>query len=329
MPVELGLMYLNVWSGLTYRGRRRMAAYETLRDREMRFQGLLAEIERLQPDIIGIGEANPLPRYIERLAQAAGYDSVWHMGVSGLRLGPVGFPANLREGDAILARKGLGLRLAGRKRLCGHGLVRNYGSFHAGDVTQIVLARLKVADQDIYAGATHWHLAPRFADDAVVLAGLGRYGYGARDHRRALRRMQRDKAWKRREAQGMHQWLQDNVPAGAPLIVMGDFNATPDWPEMRGLIATGLQDAGPHGESTWDPTRNENLKRYYPRDLNRRFADMSQHVKALFESTPLRIDYVLVNTRFAVLSSALCAQELYAGTHPSDHFGVYARVRIP
>lgn len=329
MPAELGLMTINVWSGLTYRGMRTMGAYEPPVRSEQRFQALVAEIERLRPDIIGINEANPLPQYAERLARATGYDCIWRMGVSGLRLGRWGVPVNLREGDAILARKGLGLRAAGGAKLGGFGFVGRHCSLHTGDLTQVVLGKLTAAGQDIYTAVTHWHLAPRFANDAAVLSELqDRYGYSAREYRQAKLRLARDKSWKTGETLRMAAWLRQKVPQGVPLIVMGDFNAAPDWPEMRHIIGQGLSDAGPLGAYTWDPGHNGNLRQFYPRDMHQRFDTMAAHLKALFESVPQRIDYILVNQRCAVLASELCARNAEQGPHPSDHFGVYARVRI-
>lgn len=329
MAVDLGVMTINVWSGLTYRGAIKMGAYETPDRREQRFQALVAEIERLRPDVIGINEANPLPQYAARLARVTGYDCIWRMGVSGLRLGRWGVPVNLREGDAILARKGLGLHAAGGAKLGGFGFVGKHCSLHTGDLTQVVLGRLTVAGMNIYTAVTHWHLAPRFENDADVLGTLKHaYGYSAREHRRARRSLARDKLWKTGETLRMASWLRQNVPQGAPLIVMGDFNAAPDWPEMRHLIGQDLSDAGPLGAYTWDPEHNENLQQCYPRDLHRRFDTMAAHLKALFESVPQRIDYILVNKRCAVLASELCARNQENGPHPSDHFGVHARVRI-
>ena len=51
---------LNVWSGFRYNGLIRLEEYESAQIREKRFAGLLHEIERLQPDLLALGELNPL-----------------------------------------------------------------------------------------------------------------------------------------------------------------------------------------------------------------------------------------------------------------------------
>ncbi len=110
----LTVLTINVWSGLDYRGSFRMGEYERKEVRERRTQALIGELQRLSPDVVALNEANKLPGYGRRLAKALGYDRVWHVGLGGLRAGPVGIPSNLREGDALLARPGLALRPAGR-----------------------------------------------------------------------------------------------------------------------------------------------------------------------------------------------------------------------
>ena len=95
---SLRILDINVWSGLDYKGSIKMGEYETESVREKRYQALLTQIKQLDPDIIGIHEANKLPYYAKRLAEAIGYDVFYHVGVAGVRLGPIGLPCNLREG---------------------------------------------------------------------------------------------------------------------------------------------------------------------------------------------------------------------------------------
>lgn len=105
----LKMVTINVWSGLDYKGTLKMGEYETPEVREARYQALLAELKKLSPDVVGLNEANFLPDYAKRLAADLGFDYLHHVGVSGVRIGRVGLPWNLREGDAILARKELRL----------------------------------------------------------------------------------------------------------------------------------------------------------------------------------------------------------------------------
>jgi len=134
---SLRILDINVWSGLDYIGYIKMGEYETYSVREKRYQALLSQIKRLDPDVIGIHEANKLPDYAERLAKAIGYEVFFHVGVGGVRLGPVGLPWNLREGDVILTKKYLNPQFAGRKQLSGWH-VGNRVTFHFSDATQVI-----------------------------------------------------------------------------------------------------------------------------------------------------------------------------------------------
>ena len=81
---------LNVWSGFRYNGLIRLEEYESAQIREKRFAGLLHEIERLQPDLLALGELNPLFDREKQVKDATGYDSFVHMGAC--RMGRPGTP---------------------------------------------------------------------------------------------------------------------------------------------------------------------------------------------------------------------------------------------
>jgi hypothetical protein len=72
---------------------------------------------------------------------------IHHVGLGGVRIGPVGLPVNLREGDVILAREDLELEYIGRKALTG-GAVGNFFTFHFGDATQIVAGKIRVGGRE-------------------------------------------------------------------------------------------------------------------------------------------------------------------------------------
>jgi hypothetical protein len=324
-------MTLNAWSGLTYKGIFRMGSFEPEEARLLRFEGLIAEIKRLKPDIIGLNEANPLPCYLDELSRQTGYDCVWHMGVSGLRLGRFGIPVNLREGDAILARKGLGLEFMGRIKLAGPGIVRQSFSAHTGDLTQAILGRVRIDHKEVYVCATHWH---------ATLGGLAAiehgerlkktYGYLDQEYNRVFQTITDDRHWKMQEARNTVKWLRKTVPFGSPVILMGDLNAEPGWPETEYLRLNGFHEALPDGQAfTWDPEKNTNIIKYYPHDLDKKLSSLYDHLRAIYEKTSGRtIDYVMVNDSAELLETRLCANETFAGLHLSDHFGVIANILI-
>ena len=135
-----------------------------------------------------------------------------------------------------------------------------------------------------------------------------------------------DQGWVR-EAQVVELARFIATPAGSfPPILCGDLNARPDSTEVRflkGLASVGgrsfhLFDAYEvaHPSSagcTWD-SRN-------PYAAANRVPDQ-------------RIDYILVGVRSAdgagqVLAAELVCDEPRAGSWPSDHFGVFARLSLP
>ncbi|HSV98418.1 MAG TPA: endonuclease/exonuclease/phosphatase family protein [Spirochaetota bacterium] len=334
---NLRLMSINIWSGLDYKGTLIMGEYETPERRETRFQGLLAEIRRLDPDIIGINEANFLPDYIQRLAKEIDYDYIYHVGVSGLHIGRVGLPWNLREGDAILAKKDLGLSIAGRKQLSGGGFIGNTFSFHTQDATQVLVGRMKVNGKDLYAAVTHWHASP--PGDGATRTTLKRlnekWSYGDAQYAEAQKALASDNEWRMSEAAAMAQYLDTLVPCGAPLVVMGDFNAEIGSPEMRIMADKGYSDVWSRVSRlpgyTWNPAINMNIKSFYLTDNEKRFDSLYEHLNSINEATGKRIDFILLNESLGagpVVDASVCFDRPYEEIHPSDHFGVFAVVAL-
>ncbi len=331
---ELRLMTINVWSGLDYKGTLVMGEYEAGDVREKRYQALVHEIRRLSPDVIGINEANFLPDYIKRLAGDLGYDYLYHVGVSGLHVGRIGIPWNLKEGDAILAKKELRLQCTGRKQLSGGGFIWNNLSFHTDDATQVVLGKIRVNGEDVYVAVTHWHASP--PDDAESKAGLAslkkEWDYPDDDYKNALLKLSSDSKWRNDESRDMAEYLKAKVPAGKKLIVLGDFNSEASSPEMKYLFSRGYIDsysaASKDPGYTWDPEKNANIRKFYSADTKKRFDSLYEHLNTINSaSRRSRIDFILFNSLFpggAVKESAVCCSGLYDGVHPSDHFGVYS-----
>jgi hypothetical protein len=115
----LRILDINVWSGLNYQGNLTMGEYESQAVREKRYRALVTQIKQLDPDVVGIHEANKLPGYARRLAAETGYKAFYHLGLGGVRLGPIGLPWNLREGDAILVKPAWQPEFVGRRQLSG------------------------------------------------------------------------------------------------------------------------------------------------------------------------------------------------------------------
>ncbi len=137
------------------------------------------------------------------------------------------------------------------------------------------------------------------------------------------------------EARLLAEYCKAIVPENVPLIVMGDFNATPDSPEMQYFLHQEYYDTfiiyKKHEPYTWNPLKNTNIQKYYTIDTNKKFDSLYSHLNKIHELEPKRIDYIIVNKSIApdnIIDSRVCCDTLYDGIHLSDHFGVYAEIRI-
>ncbi len=285
----LRLVTINVWSGLTYEGVFKMGAYETAATRTARTELLKAELKGLDADVVACNEANKLPGYARLLADGLGDDYVYHIGLSGVRLGPIGIPVNLREGDVILAKKEWRLKSAGRRRLSG-GPVGNCCSFHLGDATQVIAGRIMVAGHPLYIFNTHWQSDPK-------------------DPRTSLTEARKTIAF------------VNKVAHDHPAVLLGDLNATADAPAVNLLEQAGFIDAcaafDPAPAATWDELLNTNIQMEFSSRPKRQDAPRIRK----------RIDYIFLRGKeLKVLRAGLVLDKPVAGLHPSDHFGVMVEV---
>jgi endonuclease/exonuclease/phosphatase family metal-dependent hydrolase len=319
----LTLLTINVWSGLDYHGTFKMGEYEPKTVREQRTRLLIEELEDLAPDVVALNEANKLPRYARRLARELGYDRVWHVGLGGLRAGPVGIPCNLREGDVILARPQLGLRRAGRKQLSG-GPVGNFFTAHTADATQVVAGRILLDDTQLYLFCTHWHASP-FPTRAYLAELERRRASGqlsGKEYDKKVAEAKHGQEWRLSEARKMLAFIQ-RVAGEAPAILLGDFNALPDSEEIGLVREAGFADAfalAGSGEGiTWDEERNANIR------LQRRaFPDEIPQ-----DPPSKRIDYNFVRgPGLKVPRAQVVLDSPAGGRYPSDHYGVLAEIEV-
>jgi endonuclease/exonuclease/phosphatase family metal-dependent hydrolase len=309
---------------LDYKGTFQMGEYEPKTVREQRTKLLIEELRRLDPDVVALNEANKLPRYARRLARELGYDVVWHVGLGGLRAGPVGIPGNLREGDVLLARPLLELRRAGRKQLSG-GPVGNFFTAHTADATQVVAGRILVAGAPVFLFCTHWHASP-FPTPAYLAELQRRRESGQLSDEQFQERMavaRQGQAWRLTEADRMLAFIE-RVAGSAPSILLGDFNALPDSEEIALVRAAGFVDAfalaGSGKGITWDEKGNTNIR------LQRRALPGE-----IPEDPPdKRIDYIFVRgAGLTVRRAQVVLDRPVEGQYISDHYGLLVEIQAP
>jgi endonuclease/exonuclease/phosphatase family metal-dependent hydrolase len=324
---EIRVLTINVWSGLTYKGFFKMGRYPD--DPERRYKSLVTAIRKLQPDLIAIQEANPLPEYANRLAADLNHHVICNVTLGGIRFGPVGIPTNLREGDAILVKKPSTLIALGKRRLQGAGIVTNGFCFHLSEITQAMLGRVEMEGKALYVYSVHLHSGPFLgpALDASLKQVALQVDQGKL--RQAKKTVENDILRRKVEIESLIEWVEETLPPGMPAIILGDFNTTVDSGELDPLVVRGkwVDTFGlrnPHDDGfTWDPAHNPNARE------PKRPLGPYELLCAYHERHSSRIDYILVNNNISVndvLESRVVLTPV-DGVCPSDHYGVLTTMR--
>ena len=336
----LKVLDINVWSGLDYIGTLTMGEYESAATRKKRYQALVKQIKELEPDVIGVHEANKIPGYAKRLAADIGCEVFQHVGVGGVRLGPVGLPWNLREGDAILVKKELNPEFIGRQQLSG-GYVGKWVTFHFADATQIIGIKITVNHKPLYVYTTHWHASLTDAPSIIEMAkDLVKKGNASPEEYQALQtEIKAGADWRLSEAKKTLNFIQDTAGKN-PFILMGDFNSESGSREIQALTTQGMIDTFAHVNDsdpgyTWDPATNLNQKAHYLNDAPIDNTSLMDSIQALDRTLPSRIDYIFAGPReviysgqVTVKSSRVAMKKIIHGVHASDHYGIYSELLV-
>ena len=324
---EIRILTINVWSGLTYKGFFKMGRHQD--DAEKRYELLVSEIRKLDPDIIAIQEANPLPYYVERLATDLGYQVIYSVALGGIRLGSFGIPANIREGQAILVKKPWTLEYLDRRKLGGGGVATNWLCFHFGEITQVLLGQAVIHGKPLYVYNVHLHEG--LFKGSVLEAVLKRLFQEMAPEKveQAKKGTEKDIERRRVEISNLIRFIEETLPLGMPAIILGDFNTTIESGELEPLLAGGnwvdsFRFKNSHKEGiTWDPPHNPN---YRPEVV---LKDPYDTLHAYHGSHPYMIDFILVSgniPRDHILESRVVMTPM-GGFSPSDHYGVLTTLR--
>lgn len=333
---SLKILTLNIWSGLDYLGTLSAGDYEPPGRRDARTAELIRQIRELDPDMILIQEVNPAGRFARRLASALGYDFVRDVYLSGIKIGPLGIPTNLREGNATLARPGLGLKeVATWRHSGGFGFAGSFLSFHFDEIVGSLVARITVQGQPLYVVNVHLHASPS-PDPGLESRFRSLLADGSQTEESFREGMDSWKAGIERRTAECRDLLARIRKLGpdVPVIAVGDFNAPPETAEIAEFRDGGpFLDAGPPGAFiTWDPTRNPNVAFSAAlRDARGNPRAGADLLGALDSAIARRLDYIFLGRPFApgdVLSSRIVMDSGSEGIPPSDHFGVLAEIDL-
>lgn len=336
----LRIVNLNTWIGCLPRTLLKVLPIEPPGHKERRIAAMLHELRERDPDVITLQECLPLPAFALRLARELDYDVLWRVGNSGVRVLGAGLPVGVGRGEglAILARRGLGLKRAGQKRLSGIGFVTNWCAFHVGPMRWALVGRVEVHGRAVLVVSTHVSYAfPSKESFRIGWAELHeRAVVKHREPPKWLVRMAKDNDEVRdKELQRLADWLrrlQDKYHA--PLVMGADFNLDPETPQVADfLAATGYTNALPQrapGMLTWDPGGNDNIAFdtiYTWPDGTEKPAFLQ--LMAWLDSIPQCPDHVLVSQGLTLGDAGRAFDRHHDGVLASDHYGIWADVILP
>lgn len=321
---------LNVWSGLDYRGTWTVGEYETDAVRRTRLRGVAEELRRVGADVILLQECNPVHTVGSELASALGYDGIGQRVNAGIKIGPLGFPANLNEGLVILARKDLALEFVDVWRLSNTvGAFGDMVSFHFAEHNIALVGKIKVQGREVLV--VNVHLPSALPDDSTTSSVTEAFlqGRGAPPSMRAeiAEEIRRGAEERGGQVARLLEFLEVHA-AGKPVIVGGDMNATETSPEMQ-LLAGRLVHAVPAGDHpvTWDPA---NANTAYSRLLPPQ-PTLQDELQAWYDGIPRAIDHIFLGGGLrpeTVASASVFADLPRAGLYVSDHYGLFADVGV-
>lgn len=324
MPHDsLRVVTINVWSGLDYAGTSSMGEYESPDVRERRFLVLLDHLRLLVPHVILVQEANPVGRYACRLADSLGFDVIHQVCHAGVKVGGLGFPTNLDEGIATLAAPALQLRYERAEKVGGaFGLHGSAMSLHFSDAAGALEGSFIWNGRRVYCINVHLLAVPPAESSAMF---DGDPDAAARLHdRMQLKSAQFD---------ALAEFVE-RLPAGAPVIVGGDFNCSSGDSDVVAFIRRlDLRTPVNFSDSlaTWDPCMNPNI-RFSTASADARGEERVGYDRYSAQSDTIarRLDYVLFRSSGAFGRGAvesLVLADPISGVTASDHYGV--AVAIP
>ena len=315
---DLSLVTINAWPALDYSGFISSGQYEPEEVRLFREEVLISGLKELNPDAAVINGLNPADSRAGEIAAELDmfYDSA--VSRSGVRIGPVSLPINLREGDAVLADSRFSPEPAGRK-LLGGGISNNTFTLFSRNSSQIICTKLNTSAGEIYVYSAVWR-GSRFSDKASLTALTDKYLDGEippEDYSRLIENAV--SGTEERIAQAEETLAFINSTAGkAPVILMGSLNALPGSKELMLLKEAGFTDVyeavGRGKGYSWDSNVNSNIGKMGEDALSGKY----------------RIDYILIRGGEMVpVSAEMVFDEPVYGVYASARFGIKAVVRLP
>jgi hypothetical protein len=324
----LRVLTINAWPGLDHVGTLRLGEYEDEGRRELRFTCLAAQLRALRPDVIFVQGANPVGGFASRLAKALGYDEIHQVYSGGVKIGPVGFPTNWKEGLATLCAPSLRLAKSDVWMLNGSvGLFGDRLMLQLSPSSQALVGKIKVGATPLYL--VNVRLVPQPPSESALMADQGPVQGGEGNPP--------EDPGPRGEWNSLLQCLQ-TLPKNSPVILAGNFDAAPQSEGMQLLQASAsLRLVRPNVSGsaawTWDPSTNENTAfSTHGTDADGETLSTPAHLRiAELNKRPRWVDHILLSQGFKaedVFRSVIVLDSAVNGVHVSDHYGMMADVRL-
>jgi len=344
---QLRVLNLNVWHGRLPRlGALWLQSIEPPGQKQRRYDALVREIRRLDPDVIGLQECLPQPAFTRRLAaDLGGYDGLAAIANGGVRIRGRGLPVGVGtgEGVSLLARKSLGLRAHGSPwALSTGGQARESFSFHLSE-RRVALAATVSLPSGERVGLVCLHLRYAFAELGPMYQVWERLRAAGRVHgpppagllKGAVRHM-RVRDQELRTLTARLDAFVEHVPRDR-LIVMGDFNLDADAPQLvewargHGMVNALPATAG-EPVATWSPDTNPNTRySITPVHPDGTPKERDALLYAEYDAQAQSPDHLFVGRGWSIEDAQLACdrpvQAAFSGGEEvfvSDHYGVIA-----
>ncbi|MCK4429686.1 MAG: hypothetical protein KAW19_00130, partial [Candidatus Aminicenantes bacterium] len=220
--------------------------------------------------------------------------------------------------------------------------VSNWATFNFSDATQVIGVKIIYQNKPIFIFATHWHASLSDSPDILAKAKeLYDAGHASEDeYKNILEQIKKGVDWRLSESEKTIEFIQKTA-GKHPFILMGDFNAESDSKEINNLLQFGMidvfQTSNPDSTGyTWDPETNLNQIIHYRNETpSEKNSSLYNKLEKFFRTKPKRIDYIFLgplsffnSQKISIKSSKVVMKEIINGIHTSDHYGIFAEIKI-
>ena len=335
----LRIVNVNTWIGSLVRGLTGVVSIEPEGHKRKRYEALLAELRARDPDVVTLQECLPLPTFVSDLARDLGYDCLWRVSNSGMRVLGAGLPWGIGRGEgvAILARRDVRLTSLGTLRLSGSGFVTNWAAFQWGPVRYALAGRVTIDGQPVVVACAHVRYGfpnQRAFDVAWETLAVNGVVDTPEPPASIVKMTHKNRAERDVELDRLQRWLRElQAREGAPLVLGADLNLDPDTPEVRRFtnqmrFANALPAVQPDAR-TWDPDKNPNVGygtiHHWPDGAPK---PLVLKLMAYLDSVPQCPDHVMLSEDLELVAAGIACGEAHDGVFASDHYGIWAEMKV-